>query len=90
MKILENIVKQLLKKFKLDKLLKYVEEPNELDEKMEEVLEEIENIKILQKSGAKSINKALSYIEEVEKDIADIKAIAHKFDKLEKKLKILK
>ena len=97
-KILDIIMKRLLKDFKLVKLLKYVEEPNELDGKMEEVLGEIEKIKILQKSGAKSVNKALSYIEEMEKEIAMIKAIAHKpidgltdrLNKLEKKLKIFK
>jgi hypothetical protein len=33
-KVLEIVMKQLLKQFKLDKIQKYVEEPNELDKKV--------------------------------------------------------
>ena len=83
-KILDIIMKQLLKQFKLDKIQKYVEEPNELDRQV--------------KSIQKSVNKYGQYIEEIEKDIAQIKAVSHKpidgltnrLNKLEKKLKIFK
>ena len=33
-KVLDLVLKQLLKKFKLDKIQKYVEEPNELDKQV--------------------------------------------------------
>ena len=33
-KVLDLVMKQILKKFNLDKIQKYVEEPNELDEKV--------------------------------------------------------
>jgi peptidoglycan hydrolase CwlO-like protein len=33
-KILDLVMKQILKQFNLDKIQKYVEEPNELDEKV--------------------------------------------------------
>ena len=33
-KVLDLVMKQILKQFNLDKIQKYVEEPNELDEKV--------------------------------------------------------
>ena len=83
-KVLDLVMKQILKQFNLDKIQKYVEEPNELDGQV--------------KSLQKNINKYGKYIEEMEKDIAEIKAVAHKpidgltdrLNKLEKKLKIFK
>tara|TARA_R110002012_G_scaffold261091_1_gene442907 strand:+ start:795 stop:1016 length:222 start_codon:yes stop_codon:yes gene_type:complete len=58
-KVLDLVMKQLMKQFKLDKIQKYVEEPNELDKQV--------------KSLQKSVNKYGKYIEEVEKDIAILK-----------------
>ena len=34
-KVIELVIKTIAKKFKLDKILKYVEEPNELDKRVE-------------------------------------------------------
>lgn len=82
--LIKKVINLIAKQFKLDKILKYVEEPNELDRQV--------------KSLQKSVNKYGKYIEEMEKDIAEIKAVAHKpidgltdrLNKLEKKLKIFK
>ena len=67
--LIKKIVKVIMKQFKLDEILKYVQEPNELDKKV--------------KSMSKTLNKYGKYIEEIEKDIAEIKAI-------KKKLKLFK
>ena len=80
-KVLDLVLKQLLKQFKLDKIQDYVEKPNELDKQMA----------VLQRK----VDKYGKYIEEMEKDIAEIKSIAHKpikglssrLCKLEKKAK---
>ena len=64
-KIIDIIMKQLLKQFKLDKIQKYVEEPNELDRQV--------------KSLQKSVNKYGKYIEGMEKDIAEMKSAVKKF-----------
>ena len=64
-KIIDIIMKQLLKQFKLDKIQKYVEEPNELDRQV--------------KSLQKSVNKYGQYIESMEKDIAEMKSAVKKF-----------
>ena len=81
-KMLTNtILKVVLKKFKLEKVLDYVEKPNELDKQMA----------VLQRK----MDKYGKYIEEMEKDIAKIKSVAHtpidglsgRLDKLEKKAK---
>ena len=82
--LLKKVINLIAKQFKLDKILRYVEEPNELDKQV--------------KSLNKTVNKYGKYIEEMEKDIAEIKAVAHKpidgltdrLNKLEKKLKIFK
>ena len=80
-KVLDLVLKQLLKQFKLDKIQDYVEKPNELDKQMA----------VLQRK----MDKYGKYIEEMEKDIAEIKSVAHtpvkglsgRLDKLEKKIK---
>ena len=36
-KVLELVMKQILKKFNLDKMQKYVEQPNELDKKVKKL-----------------------------------------------------
>ena len=82
--LIKKVINLIAKQFKLDKILKYVEEPNELDRQV--------------KSLQRSVNKYGKYIEEMEKDIAEIKAVAHKpidgltdrLKKLEKKVKIFK
>ena len=83
-KVLDLVLKQLLKQFKLDKIQDYVEKPNELDKQMA----------VLQRK----MDKYGKYIEEMEKDIAKIKSVAHtpidglsgRLDKLEKKAKFKK
>ncbi len=62
-KVLDLVLKQLLKKFKLDKIQKYVEEPNELDKQV--------------KTMKKDLNKYGKYIEEAEKELAILKEMAH-------------
>ncbi len=62
-KVLDLVLKQLLKKFKLDKIQKYVEEPNELDKQVEAM--------------KKDLNKYGKYIEEAEKELAILKEMAH-------------
>ena len=82
--LIKKVINLIAKQFKLDKILKYVEQPNELDRQV--------------KSLQRSVNKYGKYIEEMEKDIAEIKAVAHKpidgltdrLKKLEKKVKIFK
>tara|TARA_R100000458_G_scaffold42946_1_gene40856 strand:- start:6 stop:239 length:234 start_codon:yes stop_codon:yes gene_type:complete len=67
-KVLDLVMKQLMKQFKLDKIQKYVEEPNELDKQV--------------KSLKRSVNKYGKYIEELEKDVAILKDTAKKIKKL--------
>ena len=62
-KVLDLVMKQVLKQFKLDKVLEYVEKPNDLDKQME----------VLQGK----VNKYSKVIEDIEKDLAEIKSIAH-------------
>ena len=62
-KVLDLVLKQLLKKFKLDEIQKYVEEPNELDKQ----------VKVMKKD----LNKYGKYIEEAEKELAILKEMAH-------------
>ena len=62
-KIIDIVMKQLLKQFNFDKIQKYVEQPNELDKQVE--------------SLQKTVNKYGKYIEEVEKNIAILKKVAH-------------
>ena len=71
-KVLDLVMKQILKQFKLDKIQKYVEEPNELDRQV--------------KSLQKNINKYGKYIEEVEKDIAILKDVMSGNKAMKKKL----
>ena len=60
-KVLDLVMKQVLKQFKLNKVLDYVEKPNDLDKQME----------VLQKK----VNKYGKVIEEIEKDVAEVKSI---------------
>ena len=66
-KVLDLVMKQVLKQFKLDKIFNYVEKPNDLDKQME----------VLQKK----VNKYGKVIEEIEKDVAEVKSIKDRFDK---------
>ena len=40
-KVIDVVMKQVLKQFKLDKVLDYVEKPNELDKKVEQLEDKI-------------------------------------------------
>ena len=51
-KVLDLVMKQLMKQFKLDKIQEYVEQPNELDKQV--------------KALNKTVNKYGKYIEELE------------------------
>ena len=75
-KVLDLVLKQIFKKFDLNKINKYVEEDNELD--------------IQAKQMQKTISKQGKYIEELEKDVAVLKKDSHSPIKgLEKRLKKL-
>ena len=75
-KVLDLVMKQLLKQFKLDKIQEYVEQPNELDNQV--------------KALNKTVNKYGKYIEELEKDMAILKDVANSSDSIKKKLKKVK
>ena len=62
-KVLDLVLKQLLKQFKLDKIQKYVEEPNELDVQ----------VKVFQKK----LNQYGKTIEELEKATAILNNNSH-------------
>ena len=62
--LIKKVINLIAKQFKLDKILKYVEEPNDLDKQV--------------KTMQKNISKYGQYIERMEKDIASIKAITKK------------
>tara|TARA_Y100001938_G_scaffold150553_1_gene242023 strand:+ start:979 stop:1242 length:264 start_codon:yes stop_codon:yes gene_type:complete len=72
-KVIDIVLKQIMKKHKLDKLQKYVEEDNELDKQM----------KVVQKN----LDKYGKYIEELEKEVAILKKDSHPpIEDLEKRL----
>ena len=71
-KVLDLVMKQILKQFNLDKIQKYVEEPNELDKQV--------------KSLKKDVNKYGKYIEEMEKDMAILKDVIASNKTMKKKL----
>ena len=75
-KVLDLVMKQVLKQFNLDKIQKYVEEPNELDKQV--------------KAMQKNINKYGQYIEDMEKDIAILKDVVSKKDSIKDKFNKLK
>ena len=75
-KVLDLVMKQLMKQFKLDKIQKYVEQPNELDKQV--------------KALNKTVNKYGKYIEELEKDMAILKDVANSSDSIKKKFKKIK
>ena len=58
-KVLELVTKAIFKKYNLDKIKSYVEDDNELDIQM--------------KQAHKTIAKQGKYIEELEKDVANLK-----------------
>ena len=78
-KVLDLVLKQIFKKFDLDKMKKYVEEENELDKQ----------IAVFQKK----MTKYGKIMEQMENDIAKLKSVAHtpisdltkRLKKLEKK-----
>tara|TARA_Y100001973_G_C4937184_1_gene203861 strand:- start:269 stop:439 length:171 start_codon:yes stop_codon:yes gene_type:complete len=47
--IINAVVKLISKQFKLDKILKYVEEPNELDEELKQLKNRVDIIEIILK-----------------------------------------
>jgi len=63
-KVLDLVMKQLMKQFKLDKIQEYVEQPNELDKQV--------------KAMKKDLNKYGKYIESLEKDLAMLKKVTKK------------
>jgi predicted nuclease with TOPRIM domain len=75
-KILDSIMKQLLKQFKLDKIQAYVEKPNELDKQMKQV--------------QKNLSKYGKYIESLEKEVAILKDVASKTESIKDKFSKLK
>ena len=75
-KVLDLVMKQLMKQFKLDKIQEYVEQPNELDKQV--------------KALNKTVNKYGKYIEELEKDMAMLKDVANSSDSIKEKLKKVK
>ena len=75
-KVLDLVMKQVLKQFNLDKIQKYVEEPNELDKQV--------------KAMQKNINKYGQYIEDMEKDIAILKDVVSKKDSIKDRFNKLK
>ena len=62
-KVLDLVLKQIFKKFDLDKMKKYVEEENELDKQ----------ISVFQKK----MTKYGKIMEQMENDIAKLKSVAH-------------
>ena len=75
-KVLDLVMKQVLKQFNLDKIQKYVEEPNELDKQV--------------KAIQKNVNKYGKYIEDIEKDIAIIREVISKNESVKDKFKKLR
>ena len=75
-KVLDLVMKQVLKQFNLDKIQKYVEEPNELDKQV--------------KAIQKNVSKYGKSIEDIEKDIAIIKDVVGKSDSIKKQFDKLK
>tara|TARA_R100001594_G_scaffold142121_1_gene188768 strand:+ start:4620 stop:4883 length:264 start_codon:yes stop_codon:yes gene_type:complete len=75
-KVLDLVLKQIFKKFDLNKINKYVEEDNELDIQM--------------KQAIKTISKQGKYIEELEKKVAMLEKDSHPpIKNLEKRIKKL-
>jgi uncharacterized coiled-coil DUF342 family protein len=95
--LINAIIKALNKKLNLKNIKEYVEEDNELDIKVRSLFEKRAEDLMKLNSIQKSINKYGKYIEEIEKDIANVKAVAHepvdwlnKIKGLEKEVKVLK
>ena len=75
-KLQDIIMKQLIKQFKLDDILAYVEKPNELDKQMKQV--------------QKNLSKYGKYIEDLEKEVAILKDVASKTESIKDKFSKLK
>ena len=71
--VMPKITDHIMKVFKLDKVLSYVEQPNELDMQV--------------KSLQKSVNRNGKSIEELEKNIAILKNIVSQNDSIKDKFK---
>tara|TARA_R110000824_G_scaffold233328_4_gene421582 strand:- start:38 stop:244 length:207 start_codon:yes stop_codon:yes gene_type:complete len=56
-KIIDLIMKQLLKQFKLDKIQEYVEMPNELDKKVEKLESKIKKLEKSFSNGKSELKK---------------------------------
>jgi len=88
----------------MKQIMKFIEKADDKkiasthEKRISEAFEQIGNLRTILKNASKSSNKALECIEEIEKDIAEIKAVAHKpidgltdrLKKLEKTIKIFK
>ena len=75
-KVAEIVIKSIVKKHKLNKLQKYVEQENELDKQMVHL--------------QRKVNKQGMYIEELEKDVASLSRDSHKpIKNLEERIKKL-
>ena len=56
-KVLDLVMKQLLKQFKLDKIKDYVEKPNDADKRIDKLEKELKKIKKTFGNGKKKIKK---------------------------------
>ncbi len=56
-KVLDLVMKQLLKQFKLDKIKDYVEKPNDADKRIDKLEKELKKIKKTFGNGKKKMNK---------------------------------
>ena len=55
-KVLDLVMKQLLKQFKLDKIKDYVEKPNDADKRIDKLEKELKKIKKTFGNGKKKMN----------------------------------
>tara|TARA_R110002020_G_scaffold168040_1_gene356668 strand:- start:5803 stop:6072 length:270 start_codon:yes stop_codon:yes gene_type:complete len=75
-KILDLVMKAILKKYNLDEMKRYVDEPNELDIQLKQL--------------QKTIGKYGKYIEDIEKDVGQLKTDSHpQIKNIEKRIKWL-
>ena len=64
--ILEKIIKAISKKFKLDKLVKYVEEPNDADERIDHLEVDLAQAVLVMSRLREKIVKLVNQIKEKE------------------------
>ena len=93
--IIDAVVKVILKQFKLDKILSYVEDPNELDEGLKDAMDivalqqkEIESIKTMMGSKQQNSNEQVdkSEVGMVKSDHDPIRLLNDRLDMHEKDL----